>query len=137
KGSNIGGSTGTKKANLPEGVNPANALGFGWEAAAINGLSTFMANRFKQETIHFGLNRLFNQIKEKDAKIFNALLPDTYKEICSLQYSNNYYSADLVFLRQVVDNDLVNIHYRIAIDVKNVFPRIHNDDSYILKFAAY
>ena len=136
KGSNIGGSTGTKKANLPEAVNPANALGFGWEAAAINGLSTFMANRFKQETIHFGLNRLFNQIKEKDAKIFNALLPDTYKEICSLQYSNNYYSADLVFLRQVVDNDLEKIHYRIAKDVKNVFPRIPDEGADILKIAA-
>lgn len=131
-----GGSTGTKKEDLPKAVSPANALGFGWEAAAINGLSTFMANRFKQETIHFGLNRLFNQIKKKDAKIFNALLPETYKEITNLQDSKNYYSADLVFLRQVVDNDLEKIHYRIAKNAKTVFPRIPDEAADVLKIAA-
>lgn len=112
------------------------APGFGWEVAVINGLSTFMANRFKQEVIYYGLNKLFEQITDKEEEIFDALLPATYEETKRLYNQKSYYSADLVFLRQVVDNDLGNIHKRLASEAMRVFPRIPPQGADILKIAA-
>ncbi|MGX1641223.1 hypothetical protein [Sphingobacterium sp. NPDC055431] len=112
------------------------APGFGWEAAVINGLSTFMANRFKQEVIYYGLNKLFERITDKEEEIFDALLPETYQETKRLYGQKSYYSADLIFLRQVVDNDLGNIHKRLASEAYRVFPRIPPQGADILKIAA-
>jgi len=123
-------------AVAPNGQETEIVPSIGWEAAAINALSTFMAKRFKQETIHYGLNQLFLQIKEKDSAIFSTLFPESYKEIVRLRTGESYYSADLVFLRQVVDNDLGRLHERIASNAKTIFPRIPDPAGDVLKIAG-
>ncbi|WP_433896527.1 hypothetical protein [Sphingobacterium mizutaii] len=133
KGSNL--SAKSKDVDV-KAIGLNTAPGFGWEAAVINGLSTFMANRFKQEVIYYGLNKLFDQISAKEEQIFDALLPETYQETKRLYDLKSYYSADLIFLRQVVDNDLGNIHKRLASEAYRVFPRIPPQGADILKIAA-
>jgi hypothetical protein len=102
----------------------AGATSFGWQEAAINGLSTFMAGRFRQEVIHYGLKNVFNTINTRDREIFMELLPEAYKEVNKLQASEitAYYSADLVFLRQIIQSDLKNLKERILTKPDAIFP---------------
>jgi len=141
----IGGSNTKDKGNtkLPHAKleleaqkEQSSSPAIGWEAAVINGLSTFMANRFKQETIYFGLNQIFGQITEREHKTFQAILPATYNEIVELKETENYYSADLVFLRKVIEGDLQKLDQRIAVNSSVLFPRLANEGQDLLKIAG-
>jgi hypothetical protein len=54
-----------------------------WQASLINGLSSFMAGRFKQEVLSMGIDQLFRQIvtNKEDSLIVAALFPTTFKQI--------------------------------------------------------
>ncbi|MDR2278170.1 MAG: hypothetical protein LBE23_09935 [Vagococcus sp.] len=119
----------TEKA---QSVSPS----IGWEAAAINGISNFMAKRFKQETIYFGLTKIFEQIGDRKKKVFEAILPESYKEIVRLKDDKSYYSADLVFLRKVIESDIQKLDERIATNAKSIFPRLPNQGIDALKIAG-
>lgn len=96
----------------------------GWQASVINGLSSFMAGRFRQEILHYGLDNVFGKIIEEDRELFNALLPTTLEEISKLKNGNAYYSADIVFLREVIQEDLSRISLRIGDHTEVLFPKV-------------
>jgi len=98
----------------------------GWQASVINGLSSFMAGRFRQEILHYGLDNVFGKILKEDSLLFNALLPTTLAEINKLKKGNAYYSADIVFLRQVIQEDLGRLPLRIGDSVEVLFPKIND-----------
>jgi hypothetical protein len=92
--------------NLSESTG---SFGTDWQSTVINGVADFMAGRFKAEVLHMGLEQLFNRMQVEDAKTIELLFPKTFKQI-NLMYDpkspNSYYTADLLFLRQLVITDL-------------------------------
>ncbi|WP_164112015.1 MULTISPECIES: hypothetical protein [Sphingobacterium] len=119
-------------AQKTQSISPS----IGWEAATINGLSNFMAKRFKQETIYYGLNQIFDQISERKKKIFEALLPVSYNEIVQLRNNGSYYSADLIFLKKVIEGDLQKLDERIATNASIIFPKLPTEGLDALKIAG-
>lgn len=90
----------------------SNILSTSWQSAAINGMSNFMAGRFKAEVLHMGLEQVFSNIQQRDSIVAKTLFPKTFNQIekmYSPDVPNSYYSADLLFLRQIVLTDLDNM----------------------------
>lgn len=118
--------TGARDGNsiMPESPGQVSASSFAWQAALINGLSDFMASRFQEEVIHYGLTNLFDRIQTQEKELFNALLPETGKEVRRLQAAKSYYSSDLVFLRQLIRHDLLALPERVLTHTEDVFPRL-------------
>ncbi len=108
------------------------ATSISWEASVINGLATFMAGRFKEELLHTGLNQVFKRIvaPNKDemdqSEIVCAFFPQTTEQMKLLYNSGNaaYYSADLVFLKQVAQNDVKNLPASILKNPQKIFPKL-------------
>lgn len=103
---------------------PVSAQSLGWQASAINGLSSFMAGRFRQEVIHYGLENVFEKILNEDRALYRILFPITLSEIDKLKKGNAYYSADLVFLRRVIQEDLRHLPVRMADSTQILFPKV-------------
>lgn len=119
--SSVGGSV-----SIPElKFSATGSQSFGWQESAINGLSSFMAGRFRQEVIHYGLKNVFSTINTRDTALFRSLMPETFSEIRKLQQPdvNVYYSADLVFLREIIQSDLKNLKDRIPEHTLTIFPK--------------
>lgn len=107
-----------KSAFLP-GVN--------WQASLINGLSNFMAGRFKQEALHLGLNRLFRTIRETGpTRIIPYAFPQTYAQVELLygQGQNSYYNADLTYLQKTLQTDLESLPDNLVDKAPLLFPRL-------------
>jgi hypothetical protein len=106
---------------------PNPALSGNWQGIAINALATFMADRAKDEALHMAINDLFSKITGDDKVVINSLFPATYAEIEKL-YDNgngNYYSADLLYLRQLIQNDLDNLPQNVAKNPESIFPGLN------------
>jgi len=102
----------------------ATAISGSWQGIAINALATFMADRFKEEAMHMAIDELFKKMTTQDQAILTALFPATFAEITKL-YNNgngNYYTADLLYLRQLVQNDLDNLPADLAKNPETIFP---------------
>ena len=105
-------------------LKPAASGSLGWQAAAVNGLADFMAGRFRQEVLHYGLKNVFKRISKEDRVVFSALFPATLREVERLQKESGFYSADVVFLRQVIQTDLDQLSDRLVEDMDVVFPKL-------------
>lgn len=131
---NFVNKTGTGPVRAPAGIGsipydekdlmPAAAGSMGWQAAAVNGLADFMAGRFRQEVLHYGLTNVFKRISKEDSVVFSALFPATLREVERLQKESGFYSADVVFLRQVIQTDLDQLSDRLVEEMDVVFPKL-------------
>ena len=79
-----------------------------FQAAIINGTANFMAGRFKEEVLSTSINYLFKAITENanEAKLTKAVFPKTFELIEGLYKKQSYYTADLIYVRQVAQFDL-------------------------------
>lgn len=112
-----------------EAIPAAVASGsMGFQAAIINGVSNFMAGRFKQEVIHMGIDKLFSQIVDPktDSAIISAIFPKTYLQIKNMHSSGTYYTPDLLYLRQVAQNDIEQLPISIVNNTDIIFPILKN-----------
>lgn len=101
--------------------------GINWQASLINGLSNFMAGRFKQEALHLGLNRLFRTIRETGpTRIIPYAFPQTYAqaELLYGQGQNSYYNADLTYLQKTLQTDLEALPDNLVDKAPLLFPRL-------------
>lgn len=95
-----------------------------WEAAAINGIANFMAGRFKQEVLHMGIDQMFKRISRRDSTLVSELFPKTFAHIVELRKQGNdaYYTADLLYLRELVHLDMEALPTTITKNLDNIFP---------------
>lgn len=111
-----------------ENISPPALSGMNWQAAIINGTSDFMAGRFKQEAFHVALDQLFKRIKTnpKDNAIFKALFYKTYDYIDKLYNSkgSSYYTADLLLIKDLLQQDMQQMPLQIATQAHVLFPGI-------------
>jgi hypothetical protein len=100
--------------------------GGSWQALLINATATFMAERFKQEAMHMAIDQLMQKMTNQEKAVVSAVFPSTYQEVVKL-YNNGkgvYYSADLVYLRQLIQNDLDKLPDNIANNSSVLLPRL-------------
>ncbi|MDG1333113.1 MAG: hypothetical protein P8P74_12340 [Crocinitomicaceae bacterium] len=107
-------------------IVPSSSVPMNWEAAAINGIATFMGGRFKQEVLHMGIHQMFKRITERDSTLLADLFPKTFAQIIALrsQGTDAYYTADLLYLRELVNIDMENIPTNLVINIDDIFPKI-------------
>src|SRR5690606_19253100 len=60
----------------------------------------------------------------EDRLLYRILFPITLSEIDKLKKGNAYYSADLVFLRRVIQEDLRQLPVRMADSTQILFPKV-------------
>ncbi len=102
-----------------------NTTGGNWQAAIIGGTANFMAGRFKEEALHFGINQVFEKMTVEDKEIILALFPKTAAQI-DILYNNGkgtYYTADLLYLRQLALLDMRGIPENMIQNFNTVFPK--------------
>jgi hypothetical protein len=111
-----------------------------WQAVVINGLASFMADRFKEEAMHMALTDVFDKMTNDDKAIVSALFPKTYAEIVILDKSQNYYTADLLFLRQLVQADLAALPDNLVANMGTLLPQLQKypqlEDAITLTYSA-
>lgn len=109
-----------------ENIVASSSVPMNWEAAAINGIATFMAGRFKQEVLHMGIHQMFERITLRDSTLISDLFPKTFAQIVALrsQGTDAYYTADLLFLRQLVNIDMQNLPTNFVASVNDIFPKL-------------
>jgi len=107
-------------------VVPNSSVPMNWEAAAINGLATFMAGRFKQEVLHMGIHQMFKRMSERDSSLIADLFPKTFAQIVALrsQGTDAYYTADLLYLRELVNIDMENLPTNLVMNIEEIFPKL-------------
>ncbi len=117
----------------PEAKEPKFIPAMNWQAAAINGIATFMAGRFKQEVLHYGLENVFGHITSKDQEVIKGLFPKTYQHIEALYTApeNAYYTADLLYLKQLVHLDLGDLEMNFVKNAPMMFPKLKNQPNLI------
>jgi hypothetical protein len=108
-------------SSLTAAATPNVAQGLDWQAAVINGVATFMANRFKQEVLQTAVTQIFDQISGQDKEVIAALFPKTYQEIVKLDAQKVYYLADLIYLQQVVQTDINSLPDRLGTTAGTIF----------------
>ncbi len=88
-----------------------------WQSSAINGVSNYMAGRFKQEVLHIAIDQMFSKITaEKDQQFIEALFPKSFAQISMLKKDgiHGYYAADLVSLKYLAAADLKEIESNLV-----------------------
>lgn len=82
-----------------------------WEGAAVNGISNFLAGRFRQEILHLAINKTFANLKSKDTAFLKNFFPKTIRSIINLYGDGNnaYYTADFIQLKQIIRADIEDI----------------------------
>ena len=107
-------------------IIPSNSVPMNWEAAAINGIANFMAGRFKQEVLHMGIHQMFKRITERDSTLLSDLFPKTFAQIIALrsQGTDAYYTADLLYLRELVNIDMENMPTNLVLNIDEIFPKL-------------
>lgn len=128
KGDSLGGPQPLPVPPAPK--QPQVAPGMNWQAAAINGLATFMAGRFKEEVLHYGLNTIFGEMIYDSTlnNVIDGLFPKTYTQIklLYLDSTSSYYTADLLYLKQLVQLDLDDLESNFFQNVLTIFPKLKN-----------
>lgn len=126
-----GGDTSAPGRPLPVALPPNTAKlvpSMNWQAAAINGIATFMAGRFKEEVLHYGLENVFGQMIGEDSVsvVIEGLFPKTYAHIKELYLDseNSYYTADLLYLKQLVHLDLADLEANFLKNATTIFPKL-------------
>lgn len=97
-----------------------------WEASAINGASTFMASRFKQEVLHIGINQIFAKITNtKDSNLCRYLFPKSFQYIHTLYAGGgqSYYTSDLMVLKQSALMDMENLPFNMVMHSPSLFSK--------------
>lgn len=97
-----------------------------WEAAAINGASSFMASRFKQEVLHMGINQIFAKITNtKDSNLCRYLFPKSFQYIHTLYAGGgqSYYTSDLMVLKQSALMDMENLPSNMVMHTPALFSK--------------
>ncbi|WP_298144322.1 hypothetical protein [Flavobacterium sp.] len=114
---------------LEKKIDSQSASGGNWQAMIINGLSTFMAGRFKQEAFHVGIDRTFKKLREKDATQVKILFPRTVAHIELLygEGENSYYTADLMLLQQTAQLDIEKLPENLVSNSDVLIPEIRNN----------
>ena len=103
---------------LKDKLQPVTLSSSNWQAAAINGLSSYMAGRFKQESLHMAINQLIKRIQSDDTVIVRSIFPGTYRQIHLIDSSgsSSYYTSDLILLRQIAQIDLKELPRNLLIN---------------------
>ncbi|MFK7786735.1 MAG: hypothetical protein AB8B56_16570, partial [Crocinitomicaceae bacterium] len=109
-----------------EKIIPSSSVPMNWEAAAINGIASFMAGRFRQEVLHMGIHQMFTRITERDSTLLADLFPKTFAQIIALrdEGTDAYYTADLLYLRELVNIDLQNLSTNLVLNINDIFPKL-------------
>lgn len=124
-------------------LQPASSSPINFQAAAINGLATFMAGRFKQEVFQVSIDQFFKQVSKEKAQVVQGVFPKTFTYIDSFSASskeiNSYYGLDLVLLQESAQLDLNDLPKNIANNSEKIFPKL-SEKPYgtdLLKSAYY
>ncbi|PIE87120.1 MAG: hypothetical protein CSA03_02610 [Bacteroidetes bacterium] len=114
------------KSSGEENIAQSESVPMNWEAAAINGIANFMAGRFKQEVLHMSIDQMFNRISLRDSTLVSELFPKTFAHIVELQKDGNdaYYTADLLYLRELVHLDMEALPTTITKNLDKIFPTL-------------
>lgn len=109
-----------------EDIAQGTSVPMNWEAAAINGIANFMAGRFKQEVLHMGIDQMFQRISLRDSTLVSELFPKTFAHIVELREKGNdaYYTADLLYLRELVRLDMESLPTTITKNLNSIFPSL-------------
>ncbi len=93
-----------------------------FQGTMINALSSFIADRLKQESLNLALNSIFKTMTREDSLIVSNLFPKTFLYINTLLNDGTYYAADLVQLRQIINMDVTNLDQAFEENKEHIFP---------------
>lgn len=111
-----------------------------WQSNAIAALSTFMANRFKQEILQVSIDQMFTKInKEEETRIIKFMFPKTFKYIDKLvsNKTRTYYTTDLMLLRQTAQIDIEDIPNNVVTYIDSILPKADDNLKNIIRLAKY
>lgn len=99
-----------------------------WQAAAVNSVASFMAERFKQEVFYVAVDQIFKQIQTDSPFVVNAFFPKTFTYVKTLysQGRSSYYSSDLLFLKQTAQVDIGELPINMIKNLDMAFPELNN-----------
>lgn len=120
--------TAVNKPYVAPDTAPGIANGGDWQSLVINTLASFMAERFKDEAMHMAIDRLFSKISADDKVTVKLLFPKSFVEIEKLynKGNGNYYTADLLYIRELVKSDLDQLPEKIGTNPTLIFTRLGN-----------
>lgn len=84
-------------------------FGASWQSAVINGTADFMAERFSAEIMYHGTKKMFKNLSEEQSKLLEIYFPKSIEYIKIFNGKKTFYASDLLFLKQLVLNDLNNL----------------------------
>jgi hypothetical protein len=87
----------------------------------INALSSFIADRFRQESLNLALTSMFKTMTKEDSVMVSRLFPRTFVYINTLLGDGTYYSADLLQLRQIVYMDVHHLNQSFETYKEDIF----------------
>lgn len=121
---NLSGASSDEKP--AEEISQTSSIPMNWEAAAINGIANFMAGRFKEELLHLGIDQMFKRISVRDSSLIGAVFPKTLAHIIDLRLNgdNAYYTADLLYLRELVQLDMQNLPTNLVDNLDKIFLKL-------------
>ncbi len=107
----LGNNDGNNDVYVKNAQPKTNTSAFSSEAAIINAVATFMANRTKQEVLYYAIDRIFSisESENEIGKIFSTILPMTKNLIKKLKKAGVYYASDFDLIRQMIELDVINL----------------------------
>ncbi|WP_412468559.1 hypothetical protein [Pedobacter sp. KLB.chiD] len=114
----------------PVEKNSTRSLSF--QAALINGSANFMAGRFKEEVLSASIDYMFKAITKntEEARLTKGVFPKTFALIEALYQKHSYYSADLIYLRQVAQYDLNQLPDNLVLNLDEILPKLADKPDY-------
>ncbi|SFA41467.1 hypothetical protein SAMN04488511_102328 [Pedobacter suwonensis] len=113
-------------------VEKTSAGSLSLQAALINGTANFMAGRFKEEVLSASIDYIFKAIVKntEETKLTRGVFPKTYALIEELYTKHSYYSADLVYLKQVAQYDLNQLPDNLVLNLDAILPKLADKPDY-------
>lgn len=93
----------------PAEVESKQMFGASWQSAVINGTADFMAERFSAEIMYHGTKKMFKNLSDDQSKLLEVYFPKSIGYIKVFNGRKSFYASDLLFLKQLVLDDLNNL----------------------------
>lgn len=100
------------QGSIVDSRGPPAGMGFyEMQSDMINALSSFIAGRFKEESLNLALVNIFRSMLEKDSLLISGLFPNTFGYLQTLLNDGTIYGADLAQLRRIINMDVSELDH--------------------------
>lgn len=127
--SNLDGPAEKVNVYIAPSIASSNLEAITWQSSAINGLTTFMAERFKKELLQFSMNQLFKRVSSSsELSVISSIFPKTFNEIQHLDKNNlgSFYSYNFNLLSLAAQIDMEKVPENIAKNADFIFPLLQD-----------